>query len=303
MKNAIIMILLFSPFMLSAQGNLFSLTAEEDSLVSLFREIRQSEDDQKKILLNEAVTEVFEDILGDENAFNYPFDSLKYVGKLQSEDKLVRIFTWNIMLTDNSYRYYGFVQYKKGSRIVVTRLDDRSSSLSDPENASLSAEDWFGALYYKLIEVSDKRRRFYTLLGWRGNNTLTTQKVIDVMYFGYAGHPRFGTPLFSMVYEKYPGIKRNIKKKRVVFEYSARVNMSLTWDTQLKMIVFDHLAPQDIYLKGNYRFYGPDFTHDALTFKDGKWNHIENIDLRRSSDPKFEQWRFRPEENSFDKKR
>ena len=37
------------------------------------------------------------------------------------------------------------------------------------------------------------------------------------------------------------------------------------------MIIMDHLAPEDSRFEGQYQFYGPDFSYDALEFKKGEW--------------------------------
>jgi hypothetical protein len=47
--------------------------------------------------------------------------------------------------------------------------------------------------------------------------------------------------------------------------------MALNFDEKEKMIVMDHLAPEDSRFVGQYQFYGPDFSYDALKFKKGAW--------------------------------
>ena len=47
--------------------------------------------------------------------------------------------------------------------------------------------------------------------------------------------------------------------------------MALNFDAKEKMIVMDHLAPEDSRFEGQYQFYGPDFSYDALKFKKGAW--------------------------------
>jgi hypothetical protein len=55
--------------------------------------------------------------------------------------------------------------------------------------------------------------------------------------------------------------------------------MSLRYDPQKKMIVFDHLSPTKPSLEGQYEFYGPDFTYDGLKFEKGVWEHYQNIEI------------------------
>jgi len=70
---------------------------------------------------------------------------------------------------------------------------------------------------------------------------------------------------------------------RILFEYSARVQMSLRWIDSKKMIVFDHLSPTKASLTGNYQYYGPDFSFDALRFENGTWELVEDVDVRNSN--------------------
>ncbi|MBA7588034.1 hypothetical protein ES708_30082 [subsurface metagenome] len=63
----------------------------------------------------------------------------------------------------------------------------------------------------------------------------------------------------------------------IEFEYNEKAVMSLRYNKDAKMIVFDHLSPSNASLQGNYEFYGPDFSYDGLTFEKGIWVHYENI--------------------------
>jgi hypothetical protein len=109
------------------------------------------------------------------------------------------------------------------------------------------------------------------LLGWDGNNDLTRKKVIDVLRFGSSGKPAFGANIFK--FDKK-------KRKRIFFEYSAKTNMTLTYNEKHDMIVFDHLSPSESSYKGLYQYYGPDFSYDAMYFDKGKWQLVKDVDVR-----------------------
>jgi hypothetical protein len=57
--------------------------------------------------------------------------------------------------------------------------------------------------------------------------------------------------------------------------------MSLAWNSKMKMIIFDHLAPPNSSYTGNYAYYGPDFSYDGFRFEEGKWELVEKVDVRR----------------------
>ena len=56
--------------------------------------------------------------------------------------------------------------------------------------------------------------------------------------------------------------------------------MSLKYNNELKMIVFDHLSPFESRYQGVYQFYGPDFSYDGLEFNKGIWRLISDVDAR-----------------------
>ncbi|MCF8374209.1 MAG: hypothetical protein K9H64_21480 [Bacteroidales bacterium] len=278
---------------------------EEDSLNEMFAAIKQASSDSEKTRLNKALFSLMEEMIYDERSFTYPFDSVKHLGIITSPDKLLRIYTWNLAFADYTNRYYGFVQYylKEDEEYRIYPLIDKSDEIEEPERATLTDENWFGALYYDIVETKDKRHKYYTLLGWDGNNELTTKKIIDVLYFTQAGRPRFGTNIFYTL--KGEGRReRKYSQKRIIFEYSSKVNMVLRYDDKLNMIVFDHLSPSESHLKGNYQYYGPDWSYDALEFEKGKWQYVVDINPRNPK-PKTEKqkWQYSEGEDFFKAKK
>jgi hypothetical protein len=94
-----------------------------------------------------------------------------------------------------------------------------------------------------------------------------------VLYFKSTGDPVFGKDVF-----KFP--KKN--PKRLMFEYSADISMSLKYNDKRNQIVYDHLAANkpDGLLDGQFQYYGPDGSYDALELKNDKWIVVEDIDAR-----------------------
>ncbi|MBL7915546.1 MAG: hypothetical protein JNL49_10925, partial [Bacteroidia bacterium] len=54
----------------------------------------------------------------------------------------------------------------------------------------------------------------------------------------------------------------------------------LRYEEKKKMFVFDHLSPASPSAKGQFRYYGPDFTYDGYRFKKGLWYYKSNLDMR-----------------------
>lgn len=259
----------------------------EDSLQTLELRVFYSKKIPDRFEANKQFIAYWASILKDEKSIQYPFDSIKEVSRLLSPDKKFRIITWNIFKEDGTHAYFGFIQVnnsktlKKGlfkketsNQYEVFPLLDKSAGVKTPENYVADPSKWFGMLYIDVIKSDDA---FYTLLGWDGNEKLTQRKFIDVLSFKTDGTPVFGKDVF-----KIPGKFA----KRVMFEYASEVSMSLKYNQNRKQIIFSHLAPNslDPILIGQYQYYGPDGSFDALFMKNGKWNYEPAIDIRKDKD-------------------
>jgi len=212
----------------------------------------------------------FKEILEKEGAFDFPFDSIFPIGKVTSPDGKVRIFTWNIVLDDGAYKYYGLMQYREKAKSTsnVFVLSDSSAFIVDPEKASLAPENWFGALYYQIVETQLPEATLYTLFGWDGNDLYTNKKILESLTFTSSGKPKFGKMVFK---------NDKIKLKRVIFEFSPMVNMLMVYDAKTKSIIFDHLEPSEPVYEGNRAYYGPDFSYDAYEFIDDVWTFKPDV--------------------------
>jgi len=259
----------------------------EDSLKKLQLRVFYSKKESNRFDANKQFLALWNVILKDEKSIQYPFDSLKDVSRLMSPDKKFRIITWDVLKEDETHVYFGFIQInnskteKKGlfkkettNLYEVYSLLDRSPTIKTPENYVSGPDKWYGMLYVDIIKSSDE---FYTLIGWDGNDKLTQKKFVDVLYFKPDGTPQFGKDVF-----KYPGKFA----KRLVFEYSSEVAMSLKYNKDRKQIVMSHLAPreEDPTLENQFQYYGPDGSYDALFMKKDRWIYEPAIDIRKDKD-------------------
>jgi len=260
----------------------------EDSLIKIKTKVFYSKKEANRFEANKQFIALWNSILKDEKSIQYPFDSLKNdVSLLLSPDKKFRIITWDMRKDDQTYFYFGFIQVnnskttKKGlfkkettSQYEVFQLIDKSVTVKTPENYIANADKWFGMLYVDIIKSDDD---YYTLIGWDGNNQLTQRKFIDILSFKSDGTPVFGKDVF-----KFPGKFA----KRVMFEYAGEVAMSLKYNDKRNQIIFSHLAPNtpDPTLEGQFQYYGPDGSFDALSPKKGKWIYEQDIDIRKDKD-------------------
>lgn len=251
------------------------LKVYEDSLKNYFALLANETNDEKKIAYNKHIVSCFEKVLKNEDSFYYPFYALKNVGIIQSEDYKLRIITWNLPYNDRTYKYFGFIQYKKSKRLYeLYELNDNSDKIKNPEFAVLNNKNWYGALYYKIITNKYRGRVYYTLLGADLNNLLSKKKIIDILYFDKNDSPIFGDKVFK---------NNNNAVVRIIFEFNGQADMTLTYDEEREMIIYDHLSPSKPSLTGEYEFYGPDFSYDGLKFEHGIWNAYLDIDVRNKN--------------------
>lgn len=251
-----------------------SIKEAEDSLALLMNQIYSDSPFSIKEVANSRFIDILKATFVDEKVFNYPFDSLKHIGKIKSEDKKVRIFSWNFPQSGGYQKYYGFILLKKEKGgIQLIELIDERKSITNPIKDILTPNNWMGTLYYSISNVSYKGKIYYLLLGLDFNSMFSSKKIIDILSFDKEMQPKFGSSIFHV---------GDAVLSRVVFEFSARANMMLRYIPETKTIVFDHLSPYRPDFEGNYQFYGPDFTYDGFKFEKGSWVYVRDLDLRNS---------------------
>jgi hypothetical protein len=245
----------------------------EDSLVKISDGMYNAETTGDRFAKNAVFIKTLVNSLKTTTSFNYPFDSLKRVSIVKSPDNTFRIISWFVPLDDGSYRFFGTVQMAtKDGQLKLFPLIDNTDNISD-NNYIGNNKNWYGARYYEIIPViAGGRPPYYVLMGWKGNNSKTTKKVLDVLSFE-KDELIFGKPVFD-------GFKGSVAKNRIVFEYNKLNSMTLTLDKTVNMIVFDHLAPFSEDMTGNFEYYASDLSFDAYKIQNGRLKLLENIELK-----------------------
>lgn len=237
-------------------------------LAALMRQVAAETDSARKIAAMSVFAAAFEETLRREAVPDNAFDSIPYLGMLVSPDKKVRLFTWNLPLTATQRRYFGIVQYRINDTIHTTVLNDVKDTLAGrPETLTLHNGQWFGALYYDLLQNKTRDRVYYTLLGYDFHSGDTHRKLLDILTFDEQGSPSFGAPLFD---------NGRWKACRVMLEYSATTPFYLAYLSRKKMIVFQRLETVSL---GGLPGRVPSGEFDGLQFHDGEWKLQKNLNL------------------------
>ena len=214
-------------------------------------------------------------------SFDYPFSRLKSISIMAPPDSSFRIFTWQLFVNDSTYHYYGAIQMNQGE-LKLFPLIDRSAEMEiAPSYDLLSNDNWYGALYYNLLQFDSKTGRKYLLMGYDAFEFFQKRKVIDVLSFDNLGNPVFGASVFDRG-ESKPGLKEN----RLIFEYSAEASVRVNWDEQYKMVLFDHLIPFPSPF-GRGMTAVPDGSYDGLKFEKGLWKVIDKVFNDTQEEPPF----------------
>ena len=270
--------LLFSLFISFYNSSLNAQTGTliemEDQLVSIYNDILLAEENQERENTNARFYEVLEQALLMDGSFEYPFDKLVPISIMASSDKAIRVFTWNLQNNEGMHDFFGMIQLNpKNTRGYVEKvipLINQKGELSKVENKSFNANQWPGAVYYQIISIKKGKQKYYVLPGWRGIDNGLTQKVIEVIQLN-GDNVKFGYPVFKV---------DNKMQRRFVFAYNAKATMHLRFDEKKEQFTFDHLAPSSNLVEGQYRFYGPDGSYDALAFEKKNWIYLPNIDAK-----------------------
>ncbi len=239
-----------------------------------------------------------------ENSFQYNFPQFERVSIQYPKDSSFRIFTWQLFVDSDDYRYFGAIQLNN-DELKLIPLSDRSSSIPNPTKTLTTNTDWYGVIYYNIKTVeSTAHGKYYLLFGYDSNNFFTHRKLIEAMQIK-EGKAYFGMPVFKIP----PDILEEKKKiaafnanvpvgnrvkvsdaailankgepaifNRFMMTYSAEASALLNYDEEYKMILFDNL----IATGGNYKNQGqmkvPDGSYRGFKLQeDGTWLQIEKV--------------------------
>jgi hypothetical protein len=265
----------------SAQQNIKSGDGEllklQDSLISISKNILNAKQNTDRFAHNATFIKTLVQALKLPNAYNFKFDSLSMISVLKSPDDAFKIFSWFVPTDEGGFRYFGSIQQRaKDGKLNLLPLIDDTKHFVD-SNAVTDHKRWFGSRYYEIVPVpGNLKDPYYVLLGWKGNSQKTSSKVIEVLSFKQ-GLPVFGKAVFE-------GSKDLQNQQRIIYTYHKLNSMTLRYDSKMKMIVLDHLAPYDPKMKGNYEFYASDSSFDGFTFVKGKLKLVENIEVNNDPD-------------------
>lgn len=204
-------------------------------------------------------------------SFYFPFDSLRTISIQYPEDSTFRIFSWGVENDNGFYRHFGAIQMNTADgHLQLFPLLDNSDYSANADTVT-DNKGWYGCLYYKILHKHYFNQEFYTLFGWDANNIRSQKKLMDMLTFKN-GKPVFGGPYFSFAEDTVPKPVRN----RFILEYKKDATISLSYNADMNMIVYDHLI-SETNEPGKPYTYVPDLDYEGFKWQAGKWVHIEKV--------------------------
>jgi hypothetical protein len=272
MKHKILCLILITSISTGITNGQVTIDSSPDILEKLYNRLENNFNDNDRLQINDSIRLIIDDYVVSDTVFKHRFTNLRYLGQITSPDSILKIITWNLLLTAGPSRYYCYFIRKQesGMKNIIYRLTTNYRENPIRTDTICSEADWYGALYYDLKPYISNDQKCWILLGIDYGNPFISRKIIDVLSFTHENSIIFGKKWFTSGEEL---------KFRDVFEYASNGMMSLRFSSD-SSIVFDHLVPFSPALKDDRQYYGPDYSFDAYYFKNGNWKLTINVDAR-----------------------
>lgn len=287
-----------------SESNLETIRSYEDSVDVLSGLMLHDTSEISRFLSCKYMIKDLVNALKVDNSFQYKFPQFERISVQYPEDSSFRIFTWQLYVNENEYRYFGAIQLNS-EKLQLLPLSDRSEAIPNPGMTLTTNSNWFGAVYYNIRQVDSKEfGRYYMLFGYDANNFFTRRKLIDVMQIK-EGKAYFGMPVFKIPQDileekkKIAAFNANVPVgnrvkvsdaeilakrgavevvSRFMVTYSAEASAILNYDEDYGMILFDNM----IMMGGNYEGQGqvsvPDGSYRGFKLQeDGTWLQVEKV--------------------------
>ena len=241
---------------------------------------------QWRVAASEKMARMMRAALRVRHSFDYDFKNVPQVSVLYDEKRTFRIMTWQVFVNSMDFKYFGVVQFEGGKTVF---LQDKKKTLKTPLNKKLKADNWYGALYYKLKSYKYKGKTQYVAIGYDADAFFSHSKIVEPINIEGTS-VSFGAPIFELRSEEQrkmdaQAYARNAKNPalmikanpphRFILDYAAEAAVSLRYDEQMKMFTFDHVVPMGSTKYGVMNM--PDGDVDGLKLKNGKWELQERL--------------------------
>jgi hypothetical protein len=278
MKIFKITLLVLLSFSLNIFSQSESIKKKQSKINQLFNQIIKERNDDISVSCNDTIFGLMEEILKSDSSFYFDYQEIEHIGKITSQNKRINIFTWNIPLRTGML-FRGFIQCSNGNIFPLKQ----ENTFKPSETEQYNYENWYGALYYEIVDFQIDDITYYALLGWSVPNTKNHIKLIDILSIK-DNIPMFGLNIFDDekreedFYTMANGMLKS--RSRAIFEYDANSTMLLVYNSKNKQFEFEHLSPMQV-INEQIVSYGADLSTDIYKLKKGKWVYKSNVRIKK----------------------
>lgn len=237
--------------------------------------------DQHRIHAHSRFYDLINNLLVSPATTNISLDSIPWISVLKGPD--FRVITWQLRLSDEEYKYGGFIQ-RAGK---LFELKDSRPWINGSLRSTYTPAAWYGALYYKLIPYRDDA---FILFGFNAENSLLNTKVADVLDLS-GDEPRFGMPVY---------LGKDEPQTRLILTYADASSVQLLFDPELNAIIHDHLESLPGVGPGGESLAVSDGSQEGWFLKKGKWVYQEEVyDVKSDVPPMSDDRKERKEDKDL----
>lgn len=248
-----------------------SLKHYQDTLKKLSQEIFLGKGDEGRQHACDEFIPILVKALKNKHSFRFPFDSLRTISIQYPKDSSFRIFSWALERENGFYRHFGAIQMNTpDGQLKLFPLFDASDYMTNTDTIT-DNKYWYGCLYYHIEQRHYFNQEFYTLFGWDANNPRSQKKIVDMLTFK-DGKPVFGGPYFSFAQDSTPKPGKN----RFILEYKKESTISLNFQPEKDMIIYDHLVSESNEPEKKHTMVS-DMDYEGFKWMMGKWMHVDKI--------------------------
>lgn len=217
-------------------------------------------------------------------SFDVDLDSIPGLTVLKGDG--FRIISWQLKVSEEEYKYYCLIQWPE--RVVWFK--DSRPFVNGAEYSTYTPSIWYGCLYYQIIPFESDKKTYYMLLGFNAESSQLNTKIADILDLS-GPEPQLGVPLF---------FGPESSKSRIIFTYADVSSAHLSYDKDLKGIVFDHLINMPGVGPEGEALPVSDGSLEAYILKKGTWNYeAEVYDVQVKEPPMTDERKNRKEDKDI----
>lgn len=247
-------------------GELERFQKAEDSLVASADSMYRAYMHEDRIEYCHKFVKQLSNLLKQDNSYAYPFEKLgKKVHIISPDDKSFRMFNWTIEYKLAGFRYYGAVQKADGQLIPLLDMSEKIEG--NALYGFLSNKNWFGSEYYRIMtQKAADGRPLYFVFGANNNGNGYSTKTVDLLNIE-GNKITFGGDYFRV---------NNMPAKRFVLEYQKGAQVSLNWDNERGMIVYDRVI-SEVNQPQRRNTLVPSGMVDGMKWTNFQWQPVQDV--------------------------